>query len=91
MADGLVIVERDGRVGVVLMNRPKALNALSADLMDAVVAALEQLDEDPEIRAIVLGGERARVRRRRRHRRARRRDAGVALREPAARALGPDP
>jgi enoyl-CoA hydratase len=56
MVDGLVIVERDGRVGVVLMNRPKALNALSAELMDAVVAALEELDEDPEIRAIVLGG-----------------------------------
>jgi enoyl-CoA hydratase len=51
-----VIVERDGRVGVVRMNRPKQLNALSADLMEAVVDALEQLDADPEIRAIVLGG-----------------------------------
>ncbi|HEX7526272.1 MAG TPA: enoyl-CoA hydratase-related protein, partial [Gaiellaceae bacterium] len=49
-------VERDGRVGVVLMNRPKQLNALSGELMGAVVAALEELDADPEIRAIVLGG-----------------------------------
>jgi len=56
MADPLVLVERDGRVGVVLMNRPKALNALSGELMDEVVAALEELDTDPEIRAIVLGG-----------------------------------
>ena len=56
MADELVIVDREGRVGIVLMNRPKALNALSGELMDAVVAALEQLDDDPEIRAIVLGG-----------------------------------
>ena len=56
MADPLVLVERDGRVGVVLMNRPKALNALSGELMDEVVAALEELDADPEIRAIVLGG-----------------------------------
>jgi enoyl-CoA hydratase len=54
--EGLVVVERDGRVGVVLMNRPKQLNALSNDLMDALVDALEQLDADPEIRAIVLGG-----------------------------------
>ena len=54
--DPLVLLERDGRVGVVLMNRPKALNALSGELMDEVVAALEQLDADPEIRAIVLGG-----------------------------------
>ncbi|HTZ05933.1 MAG TPA: enoyl-CoA hydratase-related protein [Gaiellaceae bacterium] len=51
-----VLVERDGRVGVVLMNRPKALNALSAELMEAVVGALAGLDADPEIRAIVLGG-----------------------------------
>jgi enoyl-CoA hydratase len=51
-----VLVERDGRVGVVLMNRPKQLNALSAELMDAVVGAVTELDGDPEIRAIVLGG-----------------------------------
>ena len=89
--EGLVLVERDGRVGVVLMNRPKALNALSSELMDAVVAALEQLDDDPEIRAIVLGGgERAF---------AAGADIGElaaatpvdALREPPARAVGPDP
>ena len=49
-------VERDGRVGVVLMNRPKQLNALSGELMGAFVGALQELDADPEIRAIVLGG-----------------------------------
>ena len=38
------------------MNRPKQLNALSGELMQAVVAALEELDADPVIRAIVLGG-----------------------------------
>jgi enoyl-CoA hydratase len=51
-----VLVERDGRVGVVLMNRPKQLNALSGELMSAVIGALQELDDDPEIRAIVLGG-----------------------------------
>ena len=51
-----MLVERDARVGVVLMNRPKQLNALSGELMGAVVGALEELDGDPEIRAIVLGG-----------------------------------
>ena len=57
MADeALVLVERDARVGVVLMNRPKALNALSGELMEAVVGALTELDADPEVRAIVLGG-----------------------------------
>jgi enoyl-CoA hydratase len=38
------------------MNRPKQLNALSGELMGAVIGALEELDADPEIRAIVLGG-----------------------------------
>src|SRR5712691_9735453 len=52
----LVVIEREARIGVVLMNRPKQLNALSGELMGAVVAALEELDANPEIRAIVLGG-----------------------------------
>jgi enoyl-CoA hydratase len=56
VAEPIVLVERDGRIGIVLMNRPKQLNALSGELMSAVVGALEELDADPEIRAIVLGG-----------------------------------
>ena len=51
-----MLVEREERVGVVLMNRPKQLNALSGELMGAVVGALQELDADPEVRAIVLGG-----------------------------------
>jgi enoyl-CoA hydratase len=52
----LVVTERTARIGVVLMNRPKQLNALSGELMGAVIGALQELDADPEIRAIVLGG-----------------------------------
>jgi enoyl-CoA hydratase len=52
----LVLVEREDAVGVVLMNRPEALNALSAELMDAVVAALQELDGDDAVRCIVIGG-----------------------------------
>ena len=60
MTEPNVLVERDGRVGIVRMNRPKQLNALSGELMDALVEALTGLDVDEEIRAIVLaGGERA--------------------------------
>jgi enoyl-CoA hydratase len=55
-ADPLVRVEHDGHVAVVVMNRPKQLNALSGELRGAVVAALQERDADPEIRAIVLGG-----------------------------------
>jgi enoyl-CoA hydratase len=38
------------------MNRPAQLNALSDELMDALVSALQELDADPAVRAIVLGG-----------------------------------
>jgi enoyl-CoA hydratase/carnithine racemase len=38
-ADALVLVERDGHVGVVLLNRPKQLNALSGELMAALSSA----------------------------------------------------
>ena len=56
MAEPNVLVERDGHVGVVLMNRPKQLNALSGELMEALVGALGELDADADIRAVVLGG-----------------------------------
>jgi enoyl-CoA hydratase len=52
----LVVVEREGAVGIVLMNRPEALNALSGELMDEVVSALEGFDRDEAVRCIVLGG-----------------------------------
>jgi enoyl-CoA hydratase len=38
------------------MNRPQQLNALSGELMQAVVEALTELDGDAGVRAIVLGG-----------------------------------
>jgi enoyl-CoA hydratase len=56
MAEQFVLVEREGAVGVVLLNRPKQLNALSDALMDELVSALEELDRDDAIRAIVLAG-----------------------------------
>jgi len=52
----LVLVERDGAIAIVLLNRPEALNALSDELMDELVSALGELDRDEAVRAIVLGG-----------------------------------
>jgi len=52
----LVEVERDGAIAVVLLNRPDALNALSDELMDELVTRLGELDREPEVRCIVLGG-----------------------------------
>src|SRR5918992_4855493 len=51
-----VRVERDERIAVVTLDRPKQLNALSTQLMNELVGALEELDADREVRCIVLAG-----------------------------------
>jgi enoyl-CoA hydratase len=52
----LIVVEREPPIAVALLNRPEALNALSDELMDALVAGLQELDSDEEVRCLVLGG-----------------------------------
>ena len=54
----LVLVERDreARIATVLLNRPDRLNALNEPLMGELAAALKELDDDGEVRCIVLGG-----------------------------------
>ncbi len=51
-----ILLERRGRVGLITLNRPEALNALNLALMNDVVAAATQLDADTGIGAIVLAG-----------------------------------
>jgi enoyl-CoA hydratase len=56
MAYDYILAERDGPVGIVTLNRPKQLNALSGPLMEEVVAALEEFERDDGVRAIILTG-----------------------------------
>jgi enoyl-CoA hydratase len=51
-----VLVSRDGPVGVVTLNRPRVLNALSPALIAELGDALRRFDGDPEVRAAVLTG-----------------------------------
>ncbi|MFD8756748.1 enoyl-CoA hydratase [Kitasatospora sp. NPDC059577] len=51
-----ILVERKGRVGLITLNRPKALNALNTQLMNEVVAAATAFDRDPEIGCLVVTG-----------------------------------
>ncbi|TFB46758.1 enoyl-CoA hydratase [Cryobacterium tagatosivorans] len=51
-----IILERRGRVGLITLNRPEALNALNLGMLQDVVAAATEFDRDPEIGAIVLTG-----------------------------------
>ncbi|MBP0449240.1 enoyl-CoA hydratase [Kitasatospora sp. RG8] len=51
-----ILAERKGRVGLITLDRPKALNALNTLLMNEVVAAAAEFDRDPEIGCLVVTG-----------------------------------
>ena len=51
-----IIVETHGAVGLIRLNRPHALNALSAALIEDLNVALQAFETDPAIGAIVLTG-----------------------------------
>ena len=51
-----VIVAKDGAIAVVTLNRPQALNALSYGLVKDLSLAMQELDQDAEVRVIVVTG-----------------------------------
>ncbi len=51
-----ILVKTEGAVGVIQLNRPKALNALNHVLMDELTAVLNAFEADPFVRCIVLTG-----------------------------------
>lgn len=55
-AAGPVVVETSGGVCTVRLNRPDAMNSLDLALKEALLAALRQAAEDPEVRCVVLTG-----------------------------------
>jgi enoyl-CoA hydratase len=56
MENSVILTRREGRVGVIQLNRPAQLNALNDALMDALGAALLAMDTDPAVGCIVLFG-----------------------------------
>jgi enoyl-CoA hydratase len=56
MSDKTILVETRGRVGLIRLNRPQALNALSATLREELLAAAERFDADGAISVIVITG-----------------------------------
>ncbi|WP_285320453.1 enoyl-CoA hydratase [Pseudarthrobacter sp. lyk4-40-TYG-27] len=51
-----ILVEQQGRVGLVTLNRPSALNALNKATMEELVAAVTAMDADPNVGAVVITG-----------------------------------
>ncbi|MFP3944083.1 MAG: enoyl-CoA hydratase [Alphaproteobacteria bacterium] len=56
MAYENILVDREGAVGIITLNRPEVLNALNNALMDELGAALDDFEADDAINCIVLTG-----------------------------------
>ncbi len=56
MAYDNIVVEKHGRVGLIRLDRPKALNALNPQLIGELEQALNAFEDDDEIGAMVLTG-----------------------------------
>ena len=57
MAYSMILTEERGRVGLIRINRPKAMNALNREVMSEICQALEGFDSRDEIGAIVITGD----------------------------------
>jgi enoyl-CoA hydratase/carnithine racemase len=53
---GELLVERDGHVAIVTLNRPERLNAITGPMLDAFSKALIELDDDADVRVVVITG-----------------------------------
>ncbi|MBI2860397.1 MAG: enoyl-CoA hydratase/isomerase family protein [Chloroflexi bacterium] len=51
-----VIYEKRDNVGYVTLNRPQALNAYNLKMRDELYQALGAIEDDPEVRAVILAG-----------------------------------
>ena len=51
-----IVLEVEGHVATLTLNRPAKLNAVTPAMAEAIVAACRRCDADPEIRAVVLTG-----------------------------------
>ena len=55
MSDAVLLEINDG-IALVTLNRPDKLNALNYDLIDRLMAALDTIETDADVRAVILTG-----------------------------------
>ncbi len=54
--DKAVLLEREGRVAIITINRPKKLNALNEEVRDLALGYLEEIENDDDIGVVVITG-----------------------------------
>ncbi|WP_348609386.1 3-hydroxyacyl-CoA dehydrogenase/enoyl-CoA hydratase family protein [Halobaculum rarum] len=50
-------IEREGRVGHIVLDRPHRMNTISGELLDELGVAIEELEADDDVRAVLVTGE----------------------------------
>src|SRR5476651_1690163 len=55
-SEGDLIVRREGSAGIVRLNRPKAINAMTLEMSVGIDAALDQFEKDPAVALVLLEG-----------------------------------
>lgn len=55
MSENLLVEKRDN-IGIITFNRPTQLNAMNRDLMDQIVAACKQFNEDDSVHVVIVTG-----------------------------------
>ncbi|CCE03175.1 enoyl-CoA hydratase/isomerase family protein [Bradyrhizobium sp. STM 3809] len=56
VVEGDLIVRREGSAGIIRLNRPKAINAMTLEMSMGIDAALDQFEADPAVAVVVLEG-----------------------------------
>ncbi|MEM7271086.1 MAG: enoyl-CoA hydratase/isomerase family protein, partial [Pseudomonadota bacterium] len=52
-----IIIRKEGRAGWITLNRPKALNAVTEDMLRAIDAALTAWEDDPQVDLVMIDAE----------------------------------
>ena len=56
MSEDAILIERDGALGWIRINRPDRLNAFLGDMRQRIEAGLRELDEDEDVRVVLITG-----------------------------------
>jgi len=51
-----ILVSKEGRIGIITLNRPEVMNALSAKLVKELLTALDGFEKDDDVRCLVIAG-----------------------------------
>jgi enoyl-CoA hydratase len=55
-AEGDLVVRREGAAGIIRLNRPKAINAMTYEMSQGIDAALDRFEADPAVAVVILEG-----------------------------------